>query len=213
MKITRKHFDAFLSRYATDERVLDIGAGWVSTNHSYTKYFPNRHTVDIDSSRKPDTVADIHALPFSDSSEGYIVSTEVLEHCHDPKTAIAEIYRVLRPGGTLVLTTRFVYPLHDTPHDYFRFTKYGLQKLFEGWEIVELIPETATFSALGALLQRIGFQTELRGGKLTKAIVYCVAHILQSFDGLIRAEYGDIGRTKADDHIMTTGYYLVARKK
>lgn len=213
MKITRAQLEPFLKRYRTDTLALDIGAGRVSTNHSYTEYFPNRHTVDIDPKRLPDTVADVHKLPFEDASYGVVLATEMLEHCHTPETALREMKRVLKPKGTLILTTRFVYPLHDTPHDYYRFTEYGLRHLFADMDIVELVPETATFSALGALLERIGFQTILRGGKLTKACVYSMAKICTHLNWLIKAEYGDIERSVPASHIMTTGYYIVAQKK
>jgi SAM-dependent methyltransferase len=189
-----------------------VGAGAVSTNHSYTEFFPNRHTVDLDPKRMPDTVGDIHSLPFHDNEYGTIVCTEVLEHCHTPQKAISELHRVLKPNGKLLLTTRFVYPLHDVPHDYFRFTKYGLSHLFKDWSSVEIVPETKTFSALGALVQRVGFQTELKGGKATKGLLYLFAGLLDRMNWLLKAEYGDIGRTSKDSNIMTTGYYVVARK-
>jgi ubiquinone/menaquinone biosynthesis C-methylase UbiE len=211
-KITRKNLEVFLKKHATNELILDVGAGSVSTNHSYTQFFPNRHTVDLDPKRLPDTVGDIHELPFDDNSFGTIVCTEVLEHCHTPHKAIAELQRVLKSEGKLILTTRFVYPLHDVPNDYFRFTKYGLQNLFKDWHIIEIVPETNTFSALGALVQRVGFQTELKGGRLTKGFLYLFAAILDRMNWLLEKEYGDIGRTSPDDHIMTTGYYIVATK-
>jgi SAM-dependent methyltransferase len=211
-KITRKNLEKFLAQHATDVLILDIGAGNVSTNHSYTQFFPNRHTVDLDPKRQPDTVGDIHALPFDDNSQEVVVCTEVLEHCHTPQKAIDELRRVLKPGGKLILTTRFVYPLHDVPHDYFRFTKYGLEHLFAGWSAVTIVPETQTFSALGALVQRVGFQTELKGGRLTKMCIYGLAGLLDRLNGLIKAEFGDIGRTTKDTAIMTTGYYVIANK-
>lgn len=211
-KITRKELEKFLARHATPMPVLDIGAGHVASNHSYTKFFPNRHTVDVDAKRQPDTIGDIHSLPFPDQSYETLLCTEVLEHCHTPVVAVKEMARVLKPGGKLILTTRFVYPLHDVPNDYFRFTKYGLRRLFNEWEIVELIPETKTFTAIGALLQRVGFQTTLRGGKVAKVLVYTLAFLFSKLDWLIKSEYGNIQRTSPDDCVMSTGYYLVARK-
>lgn len=211
-KITRKNLENFLKHHATNEYILDIGAGKVNTNHSYTTFFPNRLTIDIDPKREPDVVGDVHQLPFEDASQSFILCTEVLEHCHTPQKAVDEMYRVLKPNGTLILTTRFVFPLHDVPHDYFRYTKYGLQYLFRNWEIQELVPETATFSALGALTQRIGFQTNLRGGKITKSMVYIFAFFMNHLNGLIANEYGNIQKTEEDDHILTTGYYIVCTK-
>jgi SAM-dependent methyltransferase len=209
MKYTRLRLEPFLKRHATDKRVLDIGAG----GSSYSRYFPNRLTIDIDPARKPDIVGDAHALPFPDDSYSFVLCTEVLEHLRDPRTAIAEMRRVLEPGGTLVLTTRFVYPLHDTPHDYFRYTKYGLQELFVEWEMVELVPEAGTFSTIGVLLQRIGFQTHLRGGKVTKALVYACAWVFMHLDWLVAREFSDIKRSAAETDILSSGYYVVCKKR
>ncbi len=212
-KITRKHLRPFLERYATQKPVLDIGGGRVSSNHSYEDLFPNRHTVDIDPQRLPDTVADAHKLPFDDGSFECVVCTEVLEHLHTPAQAIAEMKRVLVRGGTLVLTTRFVFPIHDAPHDYYRYTKYGLQHLFKEWEMIELIPETKTMSAVGAIIQRVGFQSDLRGGKVSKALLYGLAWSFDHLNGLLKAEYGDIKKDFKENDIITTGYYLVAKRK
>ncbi len=209
MKITRRNLESFLSRHATDARVLDIGAG----GSSYHRYFPNRVTIDIDPERKPDIVGDAHTLPFRDGEFTYMLCTEVLEHLKDPRTAVSEMRRVLSAGGTLVLTTRFVYPLHDTPNDYYRYTKYGLRELFREWEIVELTPEAGTFSTVGVLLQRIGFQTHLRGGKVSKAFVYALAWIFDHMNWLVREEFGDIKRTEQETDILASGYYLVCKKK
>lgn len=212
-KITRKHLRPFLEKYATDKVVLEIGGGRLSTNHSYEDLFPNRHTYDIDPQRLPDTIGDAHKLLFGDSSFEFILCTEVLEHLHTPHQAVAEMRRVLKPGGTLILTTRFVFPIHDAPHDYFRYTRYGLGYLFKDWEIVELVAETQTMSAVGALIQRVGFQTDLRGGKFSKAVLYGLAWVFDHCNGLLIKEYGDIKKQELDENIITTGYYLAVRKK
>ena len=212
-KITRKHLRPFLEKYATNKIVLEIGGGRLSTNHSYEDLFPNRHTYDLDPKRLPDTVGDAHSLSFEDNVFECIICTEVLEHLHTPHQAIAEMKRVLKPGGTLILTTRFVFPIHDAPHDYFRYTKYGLQHLFRDWEMIELTPETHTMSAVGAIIQRVGFQTKVRGGKLTKMALYSLAWLFDHLDGMIMTEYGDIKKQIKEKDIITTGYYLVVKKK
>ncbi len=212
-KITRKHLRPFLEKYATDKVVLEIGGGRVSTNHSYEDLFPNRHTYDLDPKRLPDTVGDAHDLQFGNDSFDCVLCTEVLEHLHTPQKAIDEMKRVLRPGGTLILTTRFVFPIHDAPHDYFRYTKYGLQHLFRDWEMIELIPETKTMSAIGALIQRVGFQSDVKGGKLSKAMLYGLAWIFDHLNSLVKSEYGDIKKESLETDIITTGYYMVAKKK
>ncbi len=212
-KITRRYLRKFLEEHATKSEVLEIGGGRVNTNHSYEDIFPNRHTFDIDPKRNPDTIGDAHDLPFNDCSFENILCTEVLEHLHSPWVAITEMHRVLKPGGRLILTTRFVYPIHDAPHDYFRFTEYGLKSLFKEWDIEVLTTETKTFSSLAALFQRVIFQTDVVGGKITKGFLYLVALLLERLDWLLKVEYGDIGKTSKVTNIITTGYYMVAKKK
>lgn len=74
-------------------------------------------------------IASVESLPMQDGIYDYILSTQVLEHVQDPGQAIKEMTRVLKPGGSLVLTTNFMYGLHGAPFDFFRFTKNGLKVL------------------------------------------------------------------------------------
>jgi SAM-dependent methyltransferase len=210
-KITRKHLRPFLERYATNKVVLEIGGGRVNTNHSYQDLFPNRHTFDLDPLRKPDTIGDAHLLPFKDNEFEYILCTEVLEHLHSPQIAINEMNRVLKPGGTLILTTRFVFPIHDAPHDYYRYTEYGLKHLLQDWEMIELKAETQSFSAVGALMQRLAFQSSVRGGKATKAMLYILAWTFDHLNWLLMKEYGDIRRDVITSNNFTTGYYCCCK--
>lgn len=207
-KITRKHLEAFLSRHATGKKILDIGSG----GSSYSRFFPNRITVDIDPTRKPDVVADAHSLPFQDGEFEVVLSTEMLEHVRDPFQVEKELRRVTSPGGILILSTRFVFPIHDAPHDYWRFTKYGLRELFREWEIIELESETGNFSTIGALLQRICFQSELRFNRVTKAALFFLSWVFAHLDGLTVREFGDIKRSVGEEGLMSTGYYLVCKK-
>jgi SAM-dependent methyltransferase len=75
---------------------------------------------------RPDAFADARNLPFRDASVDGIVLKDVLEHIDGPRTALRECARILRPGGTMVLWMPFMYPVHDAPHDYQRFTEHGL---------------------------------------------------------------------------------------
>lgn len=75
---------------------------------------------------RPDVFADAARLPFPDASVDAVVMFEVLEHLREPQAALAEAARVLRPGGRLLLSMPFLYPIHDAPHDYQRLTVHGL---------------------------------------------------------------------------------------
>jgi SAM-dependent methyltransferase len=209
VKITRERLKRFIQNQANERYTLDIGCA----NSPYSHYFPNRVGFDIVPGPGVDVVGDAHSLPFPDASFEQILCTEVLEHLHTPEQAIAEMHRVLKPGGIILLTTRFIFPIHDAPHDYYRYTKYGLRHLFRDWDIMSLEEEVDTFGALAVLLQRIGYQTHLRLNSVMKAILFLSARILRTGGWFIRSEYGDIQRTVPETAILTSGYYLVARRK
>lgn len=207
-KITRVYLEKFLARYATDAKVLDIGSG----GSAYGSLFPNRLTVDIDPARDPEIVGDIQALPFPDGSQQFVLCTEVLEHVENPVQAAHELYRVLAPGGVLILTTRFSFPVHDAPGDFWRFTPYGLRRIFREFDIEALETDGGAFSAVAILLQRIGLQSDVRGGKATKALIYGAAALFSKLDWLIERAYGDIGRKNPEPSFLSSGLFLAARK-
>lgn len=72
-------------------------------------------------------------IPFADGSFDHILCTEVLEHAEDPAGLLAEMLRVLRPGGTLAATVPFSARVHHAPHDHHRFTRYRLAAMFAGF--------------------------------------------------------------------------------
>lgn len=72
---------------------------------------------------------DLLDLPFSADSFDAVISDQVLEHVADPRRAVQEACRVLRPGGLAVHTTCFLNPVHPRPRDYFRFSVDGLEAL------------------------------------------------------------------------------------
>jgi SAM-dependent methyltransferase len=111
--------------------LLDIGCadGWVrevaSADCEYVGLDYPATARDIYGTR-PNVYADGTRLPFFDDSFDTVVLLEVLEHVLEPQSVLAEISRVLRPHGTLLLSMPFLYPLHDAPHDYQRYTAPGL---------------------------------------------------------------------------------------
>ena len=79
-------------------------------------------------SATPDVFGTANKLPIRSQSVDTVLLLEVLEHLEHPTDALSEIARVLKPGGQLLLTLPFLYPIHDAPHDYQRFTRYGLSR-------------------------------------------------------------------------------------
>jgi SAM-dependent methyltransferase len=74
---------------------------------------------------------DISSIPVENDRYDAVLCTQVLEHVPEPLKALKELHRVLIPGGTLWLSTPFYFEEHETPHDYFRYTQFGLRYLIE----------------------------------------------------------------------------------
>lgn len=92
--------------------------------------------------RPPDLLWVNGAIPLPNASVDSALCTEVLEHCTDPVSLLMEVHRVLKPGGSLVLTVPFLWPLHEVPNDWCRYTPFALRRLLEtaGFQVCELRP-------------------------------------------------------------------------
>ena len=207
-KLTRITLDQFMRRHASTGRTVDIGA----QTGPYSALFPNRVAVDLRPRSGIHIVADVQALGLASGAFDVVVCTEVLEHLPEPQRAVDEMHRVLGPGGTLLLTTRFLFPIHDAPQDYFRFTKYGLRHLLRAFEIEELCEETTTVGTLAVLIQRLGVQTHTRGGRFVRGLWLLAAQLVRPLSGMSGQEFGDSRRTVPERGIMTTGYHVCATK-
>lgn len=206
-KLTRERLQPFLQTHATPQPTLEIGASF----RPRRELFPALVAGDIAHHPQLDTVFDAHRLPFADEQFACVLCVEVLEHCHTPQQVIDECYRVLQPGGTLILTTRFIFPLHDVPHDYYRYTKYGLRHLCDAYAQVTVEEEAATVVTMGVLLQRLAYQAEWRV-PLVKIALLLLAKTAPWWQAALAAEYGDIRKDTPDEHILASGYYVTATK-
>ena len=116
---------------ADRSRVLDYGCG----GSPYRTLFDpcTYHRADlVEGSSNIDFQYGADALlPREAENYDCVLSTQVLEHVQSPPTYLKECYRVLRPGGSLLLTTHGAFEDHACPHDYWRWTAFGLQQLVE----------------------------------------------------------------------------------
>jgi SAM-dependent methyltransferase len=203
-KLTRVTLDRFIAAHASQGLTLDIGA----QNSPYAPHFPRRIALDLRQGAGVHLRADAHALPFVDRSFDVVLCTEVLEHLIEPQRGIDEMFRVLKPGGQLLLTTRFLFPIHDAPDDYFRYTKYGLRHLLRRFERIAIAEETDAVGTLAVLVQRLGMQAETLRSTPLRAGWLVAARIVRRFSFLITAEYGDSRRLTPETGIMTSGYHV-----
>jgi SAM-dependent methyltransferase len=135
-------------------RVLEIGGG--EHNCQRDNIHPESYylTLNLLPGEKPDIVGDACIMPLCDNSFDSIIMLEVLEHIPTPAIIAAECWRVLRSGGVLIASTRFIYPQHGAPCDYYRFTddamarffgafaEYKLEKLGNRWHaVIDILTE------------------------------------------------------------------------
>ena len=154
-------------RYARGQ-LLDLGCG----NAPYKPWFESRVdryvTADFPPVAEAVQVAcDTERLPFRKASFDTVLCTQVHEHVPRPWLADCEMARILRPGGVLILSCPQYWVLHELPHDYFRFTPYGLRVLFpeRDWEWIEHRQQGSTWAVIACALWQ-SFQTFGRGKRL-----------------------------------------------
>jgi ubiquinone/menaquinone biosynthesis C-methylase UbiE len=144
---SRVYLHRFLERAAqtveAGQLVLDAGAGRAPYRDLFarTRY----ETADFLAVKgkkyvTPDYVCDLAEIPVEDARFDHVLLTQVLEHIPEPARVVAELSRVLKPGGTLWLTAPLFYAEHERPYDFFRYTQFGLRHLLEsaGFEVLEL---------------------------------------------------------------------------
>lgn len=137
------HFEAlieeaverFAAQVAPGARVLDAGAGEGAYKHFFSRC---RYTgVDLAIGDTTwnygalDAVADLQELPFPDRCFDATLNIVTLEHVREPLRVMREIGRTLKPGGRLLLVVPHSWEEHQQPHDYFRYTRFGIRYLLE----------------------------------------------------------------------------------
>jgi SAM-dependent methyltransferase len=116
--------------------VVDLGCGTSPYKEDILKVATRYVGVDWQHSLHDQSNVDVFAdltkrLPFDDNYADCVVSFQVLEHLPEPDFFLSECFRILRPGGRVLLTVPFMWLVHEEPRDYYRYTRYGLEYLLE----------------------------------------------------------------------------------
>ena len=124
-------------------RVLSIGSGGDldKQGQRYRDYFSGASvyiTSDIEGVSGCDLTLDVRALALPNDSFDAVFLSGVLEHVDNIHLAIAECYRVLSPGGTILVGVPFAQPIHRAPLDFWRFTEYGLRWLLRRFVVEDV---------------------------------------------------------------------------
>ena len=131
--------------------MIDVGCG----QQPYRRYFEHAKSwmaCDFDARRgNVDFACPADAIPISSERVDSVLCTEVLEHVPDPLAVWREFYRILRPGGRVLLSTPMYWPSHEVPYDFYRYPEHGLRYLAEtaGFKIEEMMPRGGMWAFLG----------------------------------------------------------------
>jgi SAM-dependent methyltransferase len=208
--LSRKGLYEFLrgefSTIKADESVLTIGAGGevqeLLEQYSAQQKFAVT-SFDIDKKYEPDILGDICDFDFGARTFDVIVLSEVLEHVHSPHLAIDNIHRLLSSNGRLILTVPFIFPIHERPHDYFRYTRYGLEFLLREFKDVRIKERNSWAEAINVLGPRLVVEKN-RASQLIAPLMVAAALVKLPFVMLL-------GKLVQTD-LMTTGYVVTASK-
>jgi SAM-dependent methyltransferase len=110
--------------------VLNAGCGWKDIRPYVTGTVVNQDLSWPGDTRTLDLTGPLHQLQAADDAFDAIVCQAVLEHVENPEECVAELFRVLKPGGHALVSVPFLQPEHKAPGDFQRYTKDGLALLF-----------------------------------------------------------------------------------
>jgi SAM-dependent methyltransferase len=148
--------DRFLQKYIPLYRgvLYDLGAGESPYRDFFLQHAERYVAVEWGGSlhdTRPDVTADLNrTLPVADGAADTVVSLSVLEHLHAPQVMLGEAFRILKPGGAIILEVPWQWWIHEAPHDHFRYSPYGLRHLLEqaGFVDIEVEAQAGFFTML-----------------------------------------------------------------
>ncbi|MCB9072215.1 MAG: class I SAM-dependent methyltransferase [Bdellovibrionaceae bacterium] len=128
--MNKKQLDSICARFGEESIILNIGSGPV-------RVLKREDIINLDVTpyNEVDILIESEELPIKSNVVDLIINIAVLEHVPNPDEMVSEIYRCLKPGGYAFIFVPFMQPFHAAPHDFMRWTKAGVMKLFSGFKI------------------------------------------------------------------------------
>lgn len=145
-----------ISQYI-DGKLIDIGCGEKPYAEMARPYVDEHIGVDHQDTMHDKTNIDrfgtAYEIPAEDGEFDSAICTAVLEHLEEPEAALRECYRILKKGGIAVYSVPFIWHIHEEPRDFYRFSKYGLEYLFNkvDFEIIEIKALSGFWATFGQL--------------------------------------------------------------
>lgn len=155
--LRRKLLGDYFKSKGKNGLLLDLGCGPRPYYDLYAPHYIKTIGADLQDSPFPKANIDLYCsatdVPLESGSVDTVLSTEVMHDMSEPREMLREINRLLKPGGTVILTTPFVVPTVDGVYDHYRYTEQGLRYLFtkENFEIKSITPVSDVIGAFFTL--------------------------------------------------------------
>ena len=136
----------------------------------------------------------------------------MIEHVEDPFGMLAEINRVLKPGGYLILSAPFAWEIHEAPYDFYRYSKYGLEHMIQssGMELAFCKSNGGKWAAIIQMNLNVIYSTFKKRNLFIRFLKLIFIHA--RFTALLNL-FGKWLDRKYYDDLLTLNYVLVAKKR
>jgi SAM-dependent methyltransferase len=182
---------AFAASVAPGSLVLDAGAG----SGQYGALFGHARyeSADFEQVAKiygsTTYVCDLRQIPVEDARFDVVLFNQVMEHVPDPLAVLAELDRVMKPGGRMIYSAPLFYEEHETPYDFYRYTQYAVRHLFAsaGFEIERLDWLEGYYSTIAYQLRGMARDLPSRPAAIAPGPL---GWLLAPFVGVLRIGFG-----------------------
>lgn len=146
VEVIAEFYDRAIPSYVTG-RLIDLGCGKAPLFLKYRDFAASVTCVDWSNTLHKNENLDVECdlskrLPFETASFDTVILSDVLEHLPEPRLLWGELARIMAPGGRLLMNVPYFYPLHEVPFDFYRYSRFALERFARGngFDIIELEP-------------------------------------------------------------------------
>jgi SAM-dependent methyltransferase len=201
-----------IDQHATGD-LLDIGCG----NKPYELFFQGKINSYIgcdvvqSDQNKVDIICFATDIPLPDNSKNTVFTTQVIEHVADHKKLLSEAYRILKPGGKIILSGPMCWEHHEVPYDFFRFTRYGFEYLMQetGFKDIYIKANGGKWAMVGQIL--LNSMRSSMEKKTFPRRVFSFFYFLFRIKWLINVFFSWLDRVDMDES-ATLNFVVVAKK-
>ncbi|XDZ65397.1 methyltransferase domain-containing protein [Alphaproteobacteria bacterium LSUCC0684] len=194
--------------------MYDLGCGEATYKKFFLNYVDQYVGVDWAGSfhdTKADVAADLNKpVPIDSEVADTIVSLSVMEHLCEPQNMLNEACRILKPGGNIVLQVPWQWWIHEAPYDFYRYTPYGLEFMFEKAGFINVVVEPQSgFFTTWVMKFNYFSRRFVRGPKPLKALAFTVLVPFWTLGQLTAPWLDKLDRNWS---LESSGYFVTAKK-